>query len=199
MTIILLVPSLRQRNRLNAMRLTQRTALPLFRERGFDAVTVAEIAEEVDVAASTIYRHFDTKEDIVLWDEHDPAIDDALVKALRRRPPLEAIREVFVSELGSRYDADLEFQLPRIQYIYATEQLHAAAVEADFRARDELTEGLRHFLSKANRDAAPLLAGAALLALDVAMDRWQRDGARTPLGRLIGDEFDRLARLGELR
>jgi hypothetical protein len=45
---------------------------------------------------------------------------------------------VFVDELATRYDVDLDFQLRRIRYIYATKQLHAAAVEADLRTRAEL-------------------------------------------------------------
>ncbi len=198
LTIILGVVSLRQRNRRNAMRLTQRRALDLFIERGFDAVTVAEIAETVGMAASTLYRHFETKEAIVLWDEHDQAIDSALDDALRRLPPFAAIREVFVEELGGRYDADLDFQLTRIRYIYATEQLHAAAVEADFRARDELTRGLEQVLARPQRSAAPIIAGAAMLALDVAIDRWQQAEAKTPLDQLIGEAFDHLSNLDRL-
>ena len=191
--------SLRKRNRHNAMRLTQRTALPLFIEHGFDAVTVGQIAAEVEMAASTIYRHFETKEAIVLWDEHDAAIDDALEAALARLPPLEAMRSAFVADLGGRYDADFEFQLARVKYIYATEQVHAAAVQADLRDRDELTAGLRYYLSKDAKAAAPLLAGAALLALDIAFDRWQAADGKEPLGDLIDAEFERLESLATLR
>lgn len=181
------------------MRLTQRTALPLFIEHGFDAVTVTDISAEVGMAASTIYRHFKTKEDLVLWDDNDAAIDDALEAALRSQPPFDALRSAFVTELGGRYDADLDFQLARIKYIYQTEQLHAAAVEADFEDRTELTKALEHFLSKKSRSSAPLLAGAALLVLDVAMDRWQQDDAKTPLGVLIDRGFEDLAHLADLR
>jgi len=170
----------------------------MFIERGFDDVTVGEIAAEVGMAASTIYRHFRTKEDIVIWDEHDAAIDKALERALRTQPPLEAIRHVFLDELAARYDDDLEFQLNRIQYIYKTEQLHAAAVEADLRARAELAVGLEHFMTKKNRPAAAVVAGASLVALDIAIDRWQADNAKRPLGKRIAEAFDQLARVGEL-
>lgn len=190
---------LRERNRRNAMRLTQRTALPLFIEHGFAQVTISEIAEAVGMAPSSIYRHFASKEAIVLWDEHDAAIDQALGAALRNRRPLDAIRHAFVGELGGRYDDDLDFQLRRVQYIYATTELHAAAVEADFADRAELTAALERVLTRPNRSAAPLLAGAAMLALDVAMDRWQKGGGVVPLGREIASAFDQLGRLPDLR
>ena len=170
----------------------------MFMERGFDDVTVGEIAAAVGMAASTLYRHFRTKEDIVLWDEHDAAIDTALEQALRNRPPLDAIRHVFVHELATRYDADLDFQLRRVQYIYATEQLHAAAIEADLRTRDELTDGLEHFMTKRNRPAAAVISGAALLALDIAIDRWQADNAKRPLAERIAESFEQLTQLTEL-
>ena len=180
------------------MRLTQRTALDRFIERGFDEVTISEIAAAVEIAPSTIYRHFSTKEAIVLWDEHDAAIDAALDRALRDQPPLQAMRQVFVDELGGRYDDDLDFQLRRIRYIYRTEQLHAAAVEADLANREALTRGLERVLSRQNRSAAALLAGAALLAIDVAIDRWQRASTTPALGAEIERAFDQLAQLPHL-
>lgn len=198
MTILQRVETLRQRNRRNAMRTTQRTALAMFSARGFDNVTVGEIAAEVGMAPSTLYRHFRTKEEIIIWDEHDAAIDTALEQVLRNQPPLEALRHVFIDELASRYDADLDFQLRRIQYIYATEQLHAAAVEADLRNRAELTAGLEHFMTKRNRSAAAIVAGAALLALDIAIDRWQADNAKRPLADRITETFEQLSRLAAI-
>lgn len=187
--------SLRDRNRLNAKRAVQRAALPMFRARGFDSVTVESIARAVGMAPSTVYRLFVTKEEIVLWDEHDLEIDRALEEQLRQRPPLEAMRAAFVETLGGRYDDDLEFQLARVQYIYATERLHAAALQTDLRQRVELTDGLREFLSRRNRHAAPILAGAALLAVDVAIERWQADAAKRTLSAYVNDAFDSLASL----
>jgi AcrR family transcriptional regulator len=190
--------SLRKRNRRNAMRTTQRAALSMFIERGFDRVTVGEIAAEVGMAPSTLYRHFRTKEDIVMWDEHDAAIDDALGRALAKKPPLEALRSVFVDELANRYNADLDFQLLRIRYIYATEQLHAAAIEADLRTRAELTAGLEQTMTKPNRPAAAIIAGASLLALDIAIDRWQSDNGEQPLTKRIEESFRQLEQINDL-
>ena len=181
------------------MRLTQRTALDLFEEHGFDAVTVNQIAGDVGMAASTLYRHFSTKEAILLWDEHDQGLDEALEEALGEQAPFAAMRTVFVAELGGRYDNDLEFQLRRTRYIFATEQVHAAAVEANYRDTVELAEGIEHFLSAEHKGTGILLAGAAMLALDVAFDRWQADDASTPLAQLIDDAFGALEHLAALR
>jgi AcrR family transcriptional regulator len=173
----------------------QRVALDLFEERGFENVTVAEVAEEAGMAASTLYRHFQTKEALVLWDEHDPGLDKALGRELGRRPPFEAMRNAFVAELGQAYEADPAFQLRRVQYIYRTEALHVAAVEDDFRDRAELTDALKSVLPRKQRSAAPILAGAALLALDVAFDRWQEADGTLPLTACIEEAFDQIADL----
>jgi AcrR family transcriptional regulator len=53
------------------------TALTLFSERGYDAVTIAEIAEAADVAKQTVVNHFPAKEDLLLaW--HRPVEADLI-------------------------------------------------------------------------------------------------------------------------
>lgn len=192
---MLAMMSLRERNRHNAMTLTQRTALGLFAERGFDAVTVAEIAEAVGMAPSTLYRHFATKEAIVLWDEHEAALVEAIERELAARPPLAALREACITELANRYDDDLEFQLARITFLYNTPQVDAAAAEQDWADTVELAAAIEAVLPAREKPTAPLLAGAAILAINHAFDRWQQTAAAVPLGRLIAEAFDTLGRL----
>lgn len=181
------------------MRETQRAALALFRERGFDEVTVDEIATRLGMAASTVYRHFGTKENLVLWDEHDQAIDDALEARLGRQPALSAIRDALIESLADRYADDLQFQLDRIAYLYATPQVHGAAIQQEAEQREELTEALSQTLSKESRSAAPVIAGAAMLAVDVAVDRWQRGRAKISLADHLTEVFATLEELGSVR
>src|SRR3954471_13236128 len=47
--------------------LVAETARRLFGERGFEAVTVAEIARAADVSTQTVFNYFPTKEDLVYW------------------------------------------------------------------------------------------------------------------------------------
>jgi AcrR family transcriptional regulator len=65
------------------------TAMRLFATRGFDHVTVAEVAEAADVSEKTVFNYFPTKEDL-FYDEV-PAREEALRQAIRGRRPGESI------------------------------------------------------------------------------------------------------------
>jgi AcrR family transcriptional regulator len=67
-------------------------AMRLFAIRGFDHVTVAEIAEAADVSEKTVFNYFSTKEDI-FFDEV-PARLELLAKAIRDRKRGESVFSV---------------------------------------------------------------------------------------------------------
>lgn len=189
---------LRERNRVSAMRATQRLALQRFIDEGFEQVTVESIAADAGMAASTVFRHFGTKEQLVLWDEHEAELERVLARRLGAQPPLQAMRDAFKETLAERYSADLDFQLQRIRFIYATTELHGAAVEADYQARSALTRAFEATLSKRHRRSAALVAGAGLLALDIALERWQQGRATEPLKMCLDDAFRDLSRLEKI-
>ncbi|HEX2300285.1 MAG TPA: helix-turn-helix domain-containing protein [Pseudonocardiaceae bacterium] len=58
-------------------------ATALFLQRGFDEVSVSEIAEAADVARPTVFAHFARKEDL-LFDRH-PEAAELLIRAIRER------------------------------------------------------------------------------------------------------------------
>ncbi len=88
-----------QRKRLTREELLQ-AAKELFAERGYDNVTVAEIAAGAGVSVKTLFQHFRSKEDLLL-NELD-AVHARLLTALRERnheqTPLEALTEWLLSE-----------------------------------------------------------------------------------------------------
>ena len=81
----------------------------LFRARGYDGVTVAEIAAEAGVSVKTLFVHFRSKEDLLFADED--TLLDHLVAAIRDRAagvsPLDALAAVLTEEIDAAQD-DLE-------------------------------------------------------------------------------------------
>ncbi|MEV0411752.1 TetR family transcriptional regulator [Streptomyces sp. NPDC050448] len=89
---------LRTRGRLAA------TALELFLERGFDAVSVADVAAAAEVSKPTLFRYFPSKEDLVLdrFADHQ----DEVARIVRDRPagrtPVGAVHTHFLDALAER-------------------------------------------------------------------------------------------------
>ncbi|WP_326766790.1 TetR/AcrR family transcriptional regulator [Streptomyces sp. NBC_01591] len=96
--------SLRERKKLQTRHRLLAAATELFAERGFDKVSVAEIAEAAEVSKMTVFNYFAGKEDLVLapMEEH---IGD-VARAVRDRAPgesaLAAVRGQFLAGVERR-------------------------------------------------------------------------------------------------
>src|SRR3954466_8282396 len=86
-------PGLRERKKEQTRRLIAETARRLFAERGFDAVTVGEVARAADVSEKTVFNYFATKED--LFYSGMEAFEDQLLAAIRDRAPGETVLAAF--------------------------------------------------------------------------------------------------------
>lgn len=95
---------LRERKKEATRNLLAFTALEMFEERGFDNVSVAEIAEAADVSKKTVFNYFAVKEDLVLgFGQHH--IDEPAQAVRTRAPgqtPLDAIRDYVLTGLAER-------------------------------------------------------------------------------------------------
>ena len=82
-------PGLRERKKEQTRQLIAETARRLFGERGFERVTVAEIARAAEVSEQTVFNYFPTKEDLVYWRlqsfEDELLADDPRARARRAR------------------------------------------------------------------------------------------------------------------
>jgi len=84
---------LRERSKARRRAAIIRAAYELFAERGYDATTVADIAEAAEVAPRTVAMYFPAKQDIALSRFSDGVA--GLSTALRDRQPGETVHEVF--------------------------------------------------------------------------------------------------------
>ncbi|MDR0591755.1 MAG: TetR/AcrR family transcriptional regulator [Bifidobacteriaceae bacterium] len=80
-------------------------ALSLFAERGYDATGTAQIAERAGVSEMTLFRHFSSKEALLLADPFDPLIADAVRARPVNEQPMRAVVEA-VREAWAGLDAE---------------------------------------------------------------------------------------------
>ncbi|MEE1757162.1 TetR/AcrR family transcriptional regulator [Streptomyces sp. SP18CS02] len=88
---------LRERKKRQTRQLISDVATGLFLERGFDAVTVAEVAKAADVSVNTVYNYFPAKEDLFLDRGED--VVDRLSRQVRGRRAGESAADAVLREL----------------------------------------------------------------------------------------------------
>jgi AcrR family transcriptional regulator len=80
---------LRERKKLATRRLIGDTARRLFVERGFEQVSVAEVARAADVSEKTVFNYFPRKEDLIFW--RFESFEEELLEAVRDREVGESV------------------------------------------------------------------------------------------------------------
>ncbi len=173
-------------------------AARLFLERGFDTVTVAEVAREAGVSSVTVFKHFPRKEDLYL----DRAVDadELLRSAVRDRAPgvdvLASLREATLRLVGARHPLSgvNDRSIPFFRTVAASPALIARArqIAADLQRtlaeeleRDPTFEGDPALL------AAFFIAGYGTVLVETA----RRRTAGEPGSAVVDDHRARLERL----
>lgn len=158
----------RARKRLATRQSISDAATRLFFERGFDRVTVEEIAEAADVGRMTVFNHFARKED--LFFDQDQEARDVLLAAVRMREPdispIEALRLlahrlVEQDRPGIRFfDGSRRF----VETVAASEALKARARAIRDEVVQSLAETLAESVGRPNGDSDAHLAASLTLA-----------------------------------
>src|SRR5919198_6745119 len=86
-------PGLRERKKQRTRQLLADTARQLFSERGFENVSVAEIARAAEVSQATVFNYFPSKEDLVYSGLE--TFEEQLLTAIRDRPRGQTVVEAF--------------------------------------------------------------------------------------------------------
>ena len=155
------------------------TATRLFFDRGFDQVTVDEIADAADVGRMTVFNHFPRKED--LFFDRDEEGREILQRALRDRDPaiapIETLRRLAHRLVRERHPL-VSFDAGSQAYVQAIEKSETLKARARG-IRDELArvvaEALAESVGRAVDDPdAALAAGLLLATLTVALRETHR-------------------------
>ncbi|HEX2075873.1 MAG TPA: helix-turn-helix domain-containing protein [Geodermatophilus sp.] len=171
-------PGLRERRRQQTRARIVDAAAELFAERGFDAVSVMEIAQRAGVVEKTVFNHFPVKEGLVF--EADPPMRAALLETVRHRPAGESVAAAagsFVvsamSRLGDPEAAAGVAEMARVIRGSRTLQTREREILG------ELTDALAGLIAEETRaqsgELEPWLTAHAVLGLYAALLELARD------------------------
>ncbi|MEU5976162.1 TetR/AcrR family transcriptional regulator [Streptomyces sp. NPDC047315] len=195
---------LRERKKRRTRQHISDTATGLFMERGFEDVTIAEIAEAADVSVNTVYNYFATKEDLFL-DRGDDVVEQ-LARWVRGRDAGESAVAAVLRELR----AEVEGMSPRVGLVSGYDRFvlvvhNAASLRASLsrlqrRALERLEEELRTETGAPADDFLPALMAGQInwvhqcvmefVSREMTANRAPEDVSREALGVL--DEIEEL-------
>ncbi|WP_449657254.1 helix-turn-helix domain-containing protein [Streptomyces litchfieldiae] len=170
----------------------QTHAVRLFTDRGYDATTVADVADAAGVSAMTVYRHFPTKEDLVLIDQPARLIAERVAGSSPAQPLVRRIGGALVDAAavltGERDGAaaNERFLLDCLRLMIATPALRARHLDSQYALQQAIVDALGN--DTTDPDAAfraQAAASACLAAMHTALARWAEDDGRVELPALI--------------
>lgn len=171
-------------------------ALALVAERGFEHVTVEDIADVVDVSPRTFFNHFSSKEEAIVG--MNPERLEQLRRALSGRPAdepaLETLRAVLRIVVGKLAESAEEWKL-RALVLRNDPELLARQLVTYATFERMLAEAVAERSGTVvGQDVYPTLAAAsAVAALRAGVSAWLARGRTQPLTELFDDAFDLLA------
>lgn len=134
-------PTLRERKKERTRRTIRSEAFRLFREQGYTETTIEQIAEAADVSPSTFFRYFPSKEQLVLADDLDPVMIEAIDRQPKDKPILAAIRDATIDAFGAMDPEIFEFEKNRVALVYSVPELRGA-VAREFERNITLMSGI---------------------------------------------------------
>ncbi len=177
--------NLRDRQRAETRLSIQTQAIRLFTDVGYDATTVNDVAAAAGVSAMTVYRHFPTKEDLVLYDEYDPLTASAVAAQPPGPLPLRIGRALeSTAALGSTQEK--AFLLARLRLMISVPALRARHLDSQYATADAIVSALGGSLSGPDEEfRVRATAMACLGAAHVALIRWAETAGEADLAGLI--------------
>ena len=174
---------LRERKKARTRALIQEHALRLFREQGYEATSIEEIAEAAEVSPSTVFRYFPTKPDLVIYDD----LDERMIEAFRAQAPelnaVQALRASVRSGFGGLAGEEMALQLERERLLRSVPELQSAMLGELARTVGEIADLVAERAGRpADDDAVLALAGAVI---GVAIAAWLAVDEDAPAERFL--------------
>ncbi|MFG2490093.1 TetR family transcriptional regulator [Streptomyces caniferus] len=180
---------LRERKKEETRRRIAATAWRLFAERGFEAVTVSEIAEAAEVAKATLFAYFPTKESLALQGVGDDDLAGIVAGRAPGRSALDALRAHYRAfAAGPMTGLDPEALVSRVRVIFDSPALSSATNALLYEQRQRLAEVLT--AEHGERTAALMAAQVSATLVTLQESFFRRLAAGASLAAARGELAD---------
>jgi AcrR family transcriptional regulator len=159
----------RERKKLRTRALIQKEALRLFLEKGFEATTIEEIAEAADIASSTFFNYFPTKEDVVLQDNLDPVLVEAIHMEPAGLHPIAVLRKAIHTVFSHLTPEQHTIFQQRLGLIASNPTLRAAFLNQSANQLDEVVAMVAERAGRSSGEFAVRNLAGALLGVMMAV------------------------------
>jgi AcrR family transcriptional regulator len=169
-------PGLRERKKARTKAAIQREAVRLFKEQGYSATTVEQVAEAAEVAPSTVFRYFATKQDLVFSQDYDLPFAVVFQAQAPDLTPIQAVRRAIRSILNDIPEQELALHRERFVLILSESELWGASLGNIYRTMQLMGEEVAKRAGRDPRDPAVRACTGAVFGvmLQVSMD-WAND------------------------
>jgi AcrR family transcriptional regulator len=162
-------PGLRERKKERTRETIRARALHLFVTQGYQATTVQQIIDDVEISESTFFRYFPTKGDVVLTDDFDPIIVAAFLRQPRDLGPIEALRRAFNETFGELTAEQLVEQQDRMHLILSVPELRASMLDQFGQAMRLLASAIAERTQRRPDDMEVLTIAGAVVGVAMAV------------------------------
>jgi AcrR family transcriptional regulator len=156
---------LRERKKARTRAAIREHALRLFREQGYQATTVEQIAEAAEVSPSTFFRYFPTKEDVVLQDDFDLIT----VEAFEAQPAGMSVIAAYRGAAAQMYNSLSPEELARfresVELTLTIPEVRARALDEFAQAIDVTAQAIARRTGRAPDDPAVRNVAGALVGV----------------------------------
>jgi AcrR family transcriptional regulator len=162
-------PGLRERKKERTRATIRAHALHLFVTQGYEATTVQQIIDDVEVSESTFFRYFPTKGDVVLTDDFDPIIVAAFLRQPPELSPIQALRRAFNEAFGELTPEVQAEQTGRMRLILSVPELRASMLDQFGQAMRLLGQVLGERMGRRSDDMLVITLSGAVVGVAMAV------------------------------
>ena len=159
---------LRERKKAKTRALIQQVALRLFRDQGYAATSIEQIAEAAEVSTTTVFRYFPTKPDLVISDD----LDARFLEAARAQPAdlniVQLVRNSIRSVFSAPTDLEMDTLWERERLMWREPEVRTAMLAELVRTLREAVEFVAERTGRPVDDDKVIATAGALIGVSLA-------------------------------